>query len=159
VVISHDRHFLDQTVDVIYEIRDRTLVRYGGNYSYYIQARSEQDEQQLRSYKRQQRFIRKTEDFIRKNMAGQKVSQAKSRLKMLDRLERLDRPSPITYTNGASRATAAAGNDVFPLRQASGHWRASLARNVDEGVFYQDRGHIGRKGCGSRPRCVGIMVL
>jgi len=150
VVISHDRHFLDQTVDVIYEIRDRTLVRYGGNYSYYIQARSEQDEQQLRSYKRQQRFIRKTEDFIRKNMAGQKVSQAKSRLKMLDRLERLDRPSADNVIKMRIESDGRSGNDVFRFRQATvAIGGATLARHVDEDVFYQDRvAIIGRNGCG-----------
>ncbi|MCD4828892.1 MAG: ABC-F family ATP-binding cassette domain-containing protein [Candidatus Cloacimonetes bacterium] len=150
VIISHDRHFLDKTVDTIYEIRSRGLVRYGGNYSYYARARHEQDEQQLREWKRQQRFISKTEAFIRKNMAGQKVSQAKSRLKMLDRIEHIEKPTRERAIRIRIDSDGRSGNDVFRFRNADiaigGH---TLATGVDEDIFYRDRiAVIGRNGCG-----------
>src|SRR5438094_4087251 len=63
---------------------------YNGNYSDYLVEREERREIQQRAFDNQQRLIAKTEEFIRKNLAGQKTKQAKSRRTMLQRLERID---------------------------------------------------------------------
>src|SRR5213080_3191718 len=90
VIISHDRYFLDRACRRIIDVENGRATSYTGNYSDYLVEREEQREIQLRAFENQQRLIAKTEEFIRKNLAGQKTKQAKSRRTMLQRLERVD---------------------------------------------------------------------
>ncbi len=90
VIISHDRYFLDRACRRIIEIENGQAASYKGNYSDYLVEREERREIQRRAFENQQRLIAKTEEFIRKNLAGQKTKQAKSRRTMLERLDRLD---------------------------------------------------------------------
>ena len=90
VIISHDRYFLDRACRRIIELENGQASSYKGNYSHYLEEREERREIKRRAYENQQRLIAKTEDFIRKNLAGQKTKQAKSRRTMLERLERID---------------------------------------------------------------------
>ena len=92
VVVSHDRYFLDRTVDEIVELEQHSLQRYAGNYSAYVAAKALRRDQQRKAYEQQQAEIERHEEFIRRNMAGQKTRQAQSRQKMLARLERLAKP-------------------------------------------------------------------
>ena len=90
VIISHDRYFLDRCCRRIIELENGRAANYTGNYSDYLIEREERREAQQRAYDNQQQLIAKTEEFIRRNIAGQKTKQAKSRRKMLEKLERLD---------------------------------------------------------------------
>src|SRR5438876_10526553 len=90
VIISHDRYFLDRACRRIIEIENGRATSYTGNYSRYLVEREEQREIQQRAYDNQQRLIAKTEEFIRRNLAGQKTKQAKSRRTMLARLDRVE---------------------------------------------------------------------
>jgi ATP-binding cassette, subfamily F, member 3 len=90
VIISHDRYFLDRACRRIVEVENGQAASYKGNYSDYLIEREERREIQRRAFENQQRLIAKTEEFIRKNLAGQKTKQAKSRRTMLQRLDRLD---------------------------------------------------------------------
>src|ERR1700730_7616532 len=90
VIISHDRYFLDRACRRIIEIESGRAISYTGNYSDYLVEREERREIQQRAYDNQQRLIAKTEDYIRRNLAGQKTKQAKSRRTMLQRLDRVE---------------------------------------------------------------------
>jgi ATP-binding cassette subfamily F protein 3 len=90
VIISHDRYFLDRSCRRIIEVENGKAVSYTGNYSAFLVERDERREAQRRAYENQQQLIAKTEEFIRRNLAGQKTKQAKSRRKMLEKLERVD---------------------------------------------------------------------
>ena len=90
VIVSHDRYFLDRCCRRIVELENGRASSYTGNYSDYLVEREERREAQQRAYDNQQQLIAKTEEFIRRNIAGQKTKQAKSRRKMLEKLERLD---------------------------------------------------------------------
>jgi ATP-binding cassette subfamily F protein 3 len=90
VIVSHDRYFLDRSCKRIIELENGRASSYTGNYSDYLVEREERREAQQRAYDNQQQLIAKTEEFIRRNIAGQKTKQAKSRRKMLEKLERLD---------------------------------------------------------------------
>jgi ATP-binding cassette subfamily F protein 3 len=90
VIISHDRYFLDRAASRIIEVENGRASSYTGNYSAYLVEREERREAQLRAYENQQHLIAKTEEFIRRNLAGQKTKQAKSRRKMLEKLERVE---------------------------------------------------------------------
>jgi ATP-binding cassette, subfamily F, member 3 len=90
VIVSHDRYFLDQCCRRIIELENGRASNYTGNYSDYLVEREERREAQQRAYDNQQQLIAKTQEFIRRNIAGQKTKQAKSRRKMLEKLERID---------------------------------------------------------------------
>ncbi len=92
VVVAHDRTFLDQVVDQVWEMGEGRLTAYRGNYSHYVEQREERIERQQEEYERQQAEIARTEDFIRRYKAGQRSRQALGRQKRLDRVERLERP-------------------------------------------------------------------
>jgi ATP-binding cassette subfamily F protein 3 len=95
VVVSHDRAFLDATCTQTLELGTRGLRAYPLRYSAYAEARKDDLERERAIMERQQAMIAKTEDFIRKNIAGQKTKQAQSRRKMLDKLERIERPEDV----------------------------------------------------------------
>ncbi|HKO41793.1 MAG TPA: ABC-F family ATP-binding cassette domain-containing protein [Pyrinomonadaceae bacterium] len=90
VIVSHDRYFLDRCCRRIVEVDNGRASSYTGNYSDYLVEREERREIQQRAYDNQQQLIAKTEEFIRRNLAGQKTKQAKSRRTMLGKLERVD---------------------------------------------------------------------
>src|SRR5882724_7573386 len=92
LLISHDRTFLNRTVEKIVELAHGKLIEYPGNYERFIELRTERMEKMAADYEQQQEFIDKTKDFIRRNLAGQKTKQAKSRRKMLAKIDEVDRP-------------------------------------------------------------------
>jgi ATP-binding cassette subfamily F protein 3 len=95
LIVSHDRAFLDNTTTQTLELGSRGLRVYTLKYSDYAIAREADLERERALVQRQEAMIAKTEDFIRKNIAGQKTKQAQSRRKMLDKLERMDRPEDV----------------------------------------------------------------
>jgi ATP-binding cassette subfamily F protein 3 len=95
LVVSHDRAFLDNTCRSTMELGRRTFRVYGVRYSEYVTAREEDLARERTLVERQQDMVAKTEEFIRKNIAGQKTKQAQSRRKMLEKLDRLERPEDV----------------------------------------------------------------
>ncbi len=92
VVVAHDRYFLDKVAERVWELSFGRLEDYPGNYSRYSTLRAERLERRLAEYEAQQKYIEKTEDFIRRYKAGQRTREARGRQKKLDRLPRLERP-------------------------------------------------------------------
>lgn len=85
LMVSHDRYFLDQCVNTIWEMSFAFEI-YHGNYSAYLLQREERYKRQLAEYERQQEFIAKEEEYIRRNIAGQNTRQAQGRRKRLETL-------------------------------------------------------------------------
>lgn len=93
VIVSHDRYFLDRLVTNIVELDRAKFIRYKGNYSFYLTEKAERALQHQREYENQQKFISDTERFITRFRAkASKAKQVQSKVKMLDRLERIDAP-------------------------------------------------------------------
>ena len=92
VYVSHDRAFIRNTATTIWEMAAGKIMVYPGGYDRYLTEREKRLSSALKQYKAQREFIAKTEDFIRRNIAGQKTRQAKSRRKMLAKMERLEKP-------------------------------------------------------------------
>jgi ATP-binding cassette subfamily F protein 3 len=90
VLVSHDRFFLDRVCNKIVEVDGGACEEYAGGWSTYVAERDKRRELALAAFKRQRAEIARTEEFIRKNIAGQGTNQAKSRRKMLERVERLE---------------------------------------------------------------------
>jgi ATP-binding cassette subfamily F protein 3 len=93
IVVSHDRYFLDKMVSKIVEVSMSKIFEYPGNYSFYLENKSERMELQQRSYDNQQQFIKDQEKLINRFKAkASKASMAQSRVKMLDRIDRIEAP-------------------------------------------------------------------
>jgi ATP-binding cassette subfamily F protein 3 len=95
VVVAHDRAFLDAVVDRVWELERGQLEQYRGNYSDHVVQKAERLALQRVQYERQQQSIARTEDFIRRNIAGQRSREAQGRRKRLARMERIDRPTEV----------------------------------------------------------------
>ena len=93
LVVSHDRIFLDRVVGRILEIDDCRVSDYRGNYTTYVRERGERLARQEKEWRQQQEWIANQEDYIRRNIAGQKTKQAQSRRKMLARVQRVAKPA------------------------------------------------------------------
>ncbi len=92
VIVAHDRYFLDKVVSRTIEMAFGRIEEYPGNYTKYLSLREERMERQAREYEAQQAHIAHTEEFIRRYKAGQRSKEARGRQKLLDRLERVERP-------------------------------------------------------------------
>ncbi len=92
LVISHDRAFLDDTVDHVLHLAGRTGATYRGGYSAFVTQRAERELAHERRVAEQRKAIAKEEDFIRRNIAGRNSAQAKGRRAKLARLPRLSPP-------------------------------------------------------------------
>lgn len=100
LVVSHDRFFLDRVCTSICEIERGVLTRYKGNYSAFTRLKEEAVARQEKEYELQQKEIAKMEDYVAKNLVRASTSKsAKSRIKALDKMERIEKP--ITYTKSA----------------------------------------------------------
>ncbi|MFN2516753.1 MAG: ABC-F family ATP-binding cassette domain-containing protein [Pyrinomonadaceae bacterium] len=151
VVISHDRYFLDRACKRIIELENGRASIYTGNYSAYLVEREERREAQQRAYDNQQQLIAKTEEFIRRNLAGQKTKQAKSRRTMLQKLDRIDSVR-ADQSSGDFRLQKIerTGNHVLSVEEAAiGYVDKLLARDI---AFILRRGEclgiIGPNGSG-----------
>ncbi|HEY2382089.1 MAG TPA: ABC-F family ATP-binding cassette domain-containing protein, partial [Terriglobia bacterium] len=92
VVVSHDRFFLDRVANRIIEVSGGRIQDYRGNYSEYLKERAERLARQEKEWQLQKEWIDKQEDYIRRNLAGQKTKQAQSRRKLLARVKPIEKP-------------------------------------------------------------------
>lgn len=91
IIVSHDRQFLDNSVSTIVEVSNSTLFTYPGNFTYYQTEKTLRNEIQEKAFRNQQKSIKQSEKFINRFRAkSSKARQVQSRVKMLDRLERID---------------------------------------------------------------------
>jgi ATP-binding cassette subfamily F protein 3 len=91
VVVSHDRYFLDRTIENIAEVSGAKITLYPGNYSFYMEEKALRNEIQKGAFENQQSQIRQTERFIERFKAkASKARQVQSRVKALDRIDMID---------------------------------------------------------------------
>ena len=98
IIVSHDRYFLDKIVTKVVEIENTQATIYHGNYSYYAKKREEVRLSKYRAYMNQQAEIRHQEEVIAKLKQFNReksIKRAESREKMLDKIERLDKPQEV----------------------------------------------------------------
>jgi ATP-binding cassette subfamily F protein 3 len=92
IVVSHDRYFLDQVVNQVWDVEQHRLRSYPGNYSKYRVLKEERIVRQSKEHKIQQVYIAKEESFIQRYHAGQRSREARGRATRLERLERIEAP-------------------------------------------------------------------
>src|SRR5213075_1821386 len=66
LLVSHDRYFLDRVVNKVFELHDRRVTSYPGNYHQYVRLREERYERRLKEYEAQREYIEKQEEYIRR---------------------------------------------------------------------------------------------
>lgn len=121
IVVSHDRCFLDNVINKTVEVLNKQLYPYAGNYSFYQAEKAEKAEIQENAYKNQQKKIGQTEDFIERfRYKSTKSKQVQSRIKMLDKIERVESINTSVPTVKFNFSTQqASGKIVAKLSQVS----------------------------------------
>ncbi|GBF32900.1 ABC transporter [Desulfocucumis palustris] len=151
LVVSHDRYFLDQVAGIIYELENGRVTRYPGNYSRFMDLKSENIHQMERAYKRQREEIARQEEFVRRNIArATTASRARSRLKALEKIIPLEKPAigkTASFSFGIERQS---GTEVLKAKDLSiGYPGAALAQKL---TFSISRGEtvalVGPNGIG-----------
>ena len=155
MLVSHDRAFIQRTCRAIIELEDGDFVRYSFTYDQYVVERDARLERARVEYQRQKDHVEKTEDFIRRNLAGQKTKQAQSRRRMLEKLERLERPEDNWQMAGRIALNFQTGGDlggkeiVRAPNISVGYPGKPIVTDVTVNIFRGDRvGIVGPNGCG-----------
>jgi ATP-binding cassette subfamily F protein 3 len=151
IVVSHDRYFLDRVVTKITELHNNKLKEYRGNYTKYMFLKERQALVQQREYSQQQEEIDHNLDFVRRYHAGQRSREARGRMKMLDRMELIDKPQGDDKKIKLNFTTEVrGGDDVLQLRSVSKTYDGkTLFRDLTMDLYRKDRlGIIGPNGVG-----------
>ncbi len=121
IVVSHDQTFLDNCISSTVEVASNTLTLYSGNYSFYKEEKVERMEIQQNAFENQQQMIKQTEKFIERFRAkATKSNQVQSRIKALDRLDRVHEVvSDEVSVNFKFKFTKQSGRDVITLDNIS----------------------------------------
>ena len=158
VVVAHDRYFLDQVAERVWEMNSGTLEQYSGNYSHYVQLGAERRARQQAQYEAQQQYIARTEDFIRRYKAGQRSREARGRETRLDRMERLERPHGQKVMKFALSSRVRGGNNVLTIRGLTVGYSQPLLRFPNLLLLRGERAALlGPNGCGKTTFLKGIV--
>jgi ATP-binding cassette subfamily F protein 3 len=151
VVVSHDRFFLDRVANRIFDLNRCRIQDYRGNYSDYLKEREERLARQEKEWRLQSEWIEKQEDYIRRNIAGQKTRQAQSRRKLLARVTPLEKPATASgRVKFRFLPVERSGRYVLTTRHLDvGYGNTPLVRNIE---FQVERGErwaiLGANGSG-----------
>lgn len=155
VVVAHDRYFLDKIVSRTIEMAFGRIEEYPGNYTTYLHLREERMERRMREYTAQQAQIAHTEEFIRRYKAGQRSREARGRQKLLDRLERVERPQDFPEMHFEFSPIVDSGLVVISTQKLAAGYisatkeRTELMRVADLELLRGDRvGLLGPNGSG-----------
>ncbi len=151
LVVSHDRYFLDRTVNRIVELEDLGLQQFPGNYTRAMEVKAERLKARQRQYDKQQAFIEEREEFIRRTIEGVKTKQAQGRRSHLARLKRIEKPRTRHRAASIDFGTMKrSGRDVLALDGLSkSYGTRTLFAELDFTQHIGDRvGLIGYNGAG-----------
>lgn len=152
VIVSHDRYFLDKVVNVVYNLEFGKLKKYIGNYSKFLKQYEEDYEKQLKEFTSQQKDIKRLEEFVQKNIARASTSKmAKSRQKVLDKMELIDNPKKDDKAaNIEFNIKEQSGRDVLIIENLKvGYDGKQVGNAYNFSVYKGDRiAIVGRNGIG-----------
>lgn len=130
ILVSHDRTFLDNITNKTIEIYTGKVTIYNGNYSYYIQERETRKELLYKSYENQQKYIKQQERFItRFRSKASKASNVQSRIKLLDKIERIEIEEEESAIHFHFPPATHSGRKVFELKNVSKSYGDNLVLN------------------------------
>jgi len=144
LMTSHDRTFMNSIVSRIIEVANKTVTTYGGNYDFYLREREIRRENLLASYRRQQEMLAKEEDFIARFAARvSHASQVQSRIKKLEKIERIQLPPEQRVMRFEFAEPPRSGDDVVAMKGLAKDW--VLEDNSRKKVFSGVSGMIRRQ--------------
>ena len=154
IIISHDRYFLDQVVNRVFEIHNKRLKTYNGNYSKFIELSKVEKELEVKKYEDQQKEIKKQEESIERLKAygrEKHLKRARSKEKMLDKVDVLDKPD--VFRKKASiqfNPAVSSGNDVLEVKDLSmGYGERILFKDINFNIYRGEKvALIGANGIG-----------
>lgn len=154
IIISHDRYFLDQVVNRVFEIYNKRLKTYNGNYSKFIELSKVEKELEVKKYEDQQKEIKKQEESIERLKAygrEKHLKRARSKEKMLDKVDVLDKPD--VFRKKASiqfNSAVSSGNDVLEVKDLSmGYGERILFKDINFNIYRGEKvALIGANGIG-----------
>ena len=121
IIVSHDRYFIDKIATKIVEIDNTKAIIYHGNYTYYSGKRAEIRASQMKAYLNQQQEIKHQEaviDKLKQFNREKSIKRAESREKMLDKIERLEKPTEVNAEMKLSLTPSVeSGNDVLTIKE------------------------------------------
>lgn len=152
LIVSHDRYFLDRVVTDVYDLDNKTLIHYTGNYTQFVAHKRERLQAEWKHYEQQQKEIAKLEDFVNRNIVrASTTKRAQARRKQLEKMDRLERPttddSSIHFQFHSDHAS---GNEVLDVDELNiGYQDQKLAGPLSFKVRKGQRvGIIGPNGIG-----------
>ena len=151
VIVSHDRYFIDKVVNVVYNLEFGKLKKYVGNYSNFLYQYEEDYEKNLKEYVSQQKDIKRLEEFVQKNIARASTSKmAKSRQKVLDKMEIIDNPrKDDKAANIEFRIKEQSGRDVLIVNDLQVGYEEQVGQKYNFSVYKGDRlAIVGKNGIG-----------
>ena len=151
VIVSHDRYFIDKVVNVVYNLEFGNLKKYVGNYSNFLRQYEEDYEKNLKEYVSQQKDIKRLEEFVQKNIARASTSKmAKSRQKVLDKMEIIDNPrKDDKAANIEFRIKEQSGRDVLIVNDLQVGYEEQVGQKYNFSVYKGDRiAIVGKNGIG-----------
>ncbi|WP_429884514.1 ABC-F family ATP-binding cassette domain-containing protein [Geoalkalibacter halelectricus] len=152
LMTSHDREFMNRIVSRIIEVANRTVTTYSGNYDFYLREREIRREQLLASYQRQQEMLAKEEEFIARFAArASHAAQVQSRVKKLEKIERIELPPEQRSIRFAFAEPPRSGDDVVKIDTLGKVW--ALPEGGEKPVFSGVSGLIRR---GEKIAVVGV---
>ena len=157
IIISHDRYFLDATVNRMMVLEHGKLSTYSGNYTVFMDKRKKDREVRIHQYKSQQKEIERQEEIIDrlKNLGGSKrkrgISQSRSRQKLLDKMERIEKPIELADTmNLKFTPRIQSGMDVLKVEDLRMSFDdREIFKNISFDIYRNERAAIiGDNGVG-----------
>lgn len=151
LLVSHDRIFLDNVCNKIFEIENKKLYKYDGNFSSFIIQKEMILKGEIKRYEKEQEKIKKMEEYIDRFRAGIKARQAKGRQKILDRIERMDDPVFNPQRMKLKfEVTSATGDNVLKVKGVEKEFDGKkVLNNINFELFRGERvGIIGKNGIG-----------
>ena len=151
LLVSHDRYFLDNVCNKIFEIENKQLYKYDGNFSEFIIQKELILKGEMKRYEKEQDKIKKTEEYIARYKAGIKSKQARGREKILSRLERMD--DPIFNPKRMKlkfEILSATGDNVLKVKGIEKSYSGKkVLNNISFDLYKGERvGIIGKNGIG-----------
>jgi len=123
LMTSHDRDFMNRLVSRVIEVDAKTITSFTGNYDYYERERDVRREQLFSHHKKQQDMLAKEEEFIARFAArASHAAQVQSRVKKLDKIERVELPAEAAVMNIEFASAPRSGNDVVVIKNLAKEW-------------------------------------
>ena len=150
IVVSHDRYLLDKVTTRTFELHNKRVTAYPGNFQQYVRLRDEKFDRQMKEYTAQREYVEKQEEYIRRAHYGQLAKQAQSRAKALDKVAAVEKPTRVSGPHIHFGDVTRAGDIVFTTDDLTKRFGDKLLfENLNFALPRGKRlGIVGPNGCG-----------